>query len=114
MEEEIMGIKQTLASFMKEPAYRPMDIEELIAVFDIKKNEYNAFKKTLRTMENEGLIIRTKKDKYMIANANHEEEGLIIGSLQSHSKGFGFFNSRRRGTKRRIYTKQLYKWSYEW
>lgn len=94
-----MGIKQTLASFMKEPAYRPMDIEELIAVFDIKKNEYNAFKKTLRTMENEGLIIRTKKDKYMIANANHEEEGLIIGSLQSHSKGFGFLIPEEEGQK---------------
>lgn len=94
-----MGIKQTLASFMKEPAYRPMDIEELIAVFDIKKNEYNAFKKTLRTMENEGLIIRTKKDKYIIANANHEEEGLIIGSLQSHSKGFGFLIPEEEGQK---------------
>ena len=62
-----MGIKQTLVSFMKEPAYKPMDIEELVAVFDIKKNEYNAFKKTLKVMENEGFIIRTKKNKYMIA-----------------------------------------------
>ena len=30
-----MGIKETLLSFMKEEAYRPMDIQELVSVFDI-------------------------------------------------------------------------------
>jgi ribonuclease R len=99
MEEKIMGIKQTLQSFMKEPAYKPMDIEELVAVFDIKRNEYNAFKKTLRMMENEGFIIRTKKDRYMIAENSHEEEGLIIGTLQVHAKGFGFLIPEEEGQK---------------
>jgi ribonuclease R len=61
-----MGIKQSLVSFMQEPAYRPMELEDLVAIFDIKKNEYNAFKKTLRMMENEGLIIRNEKNKYMM------------------------------------------------
>jgi len=84
-----MGIKQTLVSFMKESAYKPMDIEELVAVFNIKKNEYNAFKKTLKIMEDEGFIMRTKKNKYMIAESSKEEEGLVIGKLQSHAKGFG-------------------------
>ena len=56
-----MGIKQTLVSFMKETAYSPMDLEELCAVFDIQPNEYKAFKKTLRTMEAEGLIVKPKE-----------------------------------------------------
>lgn len=94
-----MGIKQTLVSFMKEPAYKPMDIEELVAVFDIKRNEYNAFKKTLRMMEHEGFIMRTKKDRYMIAEGNHEEDGLIIGTLQAHAKGFGFLIPEEEGQK---------------
>lgn len=88
-----MGIKQTLASFMKEPGYRPMAIEELVAIFDIKPNEYNAFKKTLRVMEHEGMIVRTKKDRYMIRDGKdggEGEKGLITGTLQSHPKGFGF------------------------
>ena len=34
-----MGIKETLLSFMKEEAYRPMDIKELVAVFDINTDE---------------------------------------------------------------------------
>ena len=55
-----MGIKETLLSFMREEAYRPMDIQELVAVFDISKNEYTDFKWTLKIMEKEGLIVRTK------------------------------------------------------
>lgn len=94
-----MGIKQILTSFMKEPAYRPMDIEELAAIFDIKKNEYKAFKKTLKMMENEGFVIRTKKDRYMIAQGDHEQEGLIIGTLQAHAKGFGFLIPDEEGQK---------------
>lgn len=94
-----MGIKQTLVSFMKESAYKPMDIEELVAVFDIKRNEYNAFKKTLKVMENEGFIIRTNKNKYMIAEDSFEEEGLVTGKLQAHAKGFGFLIPDEEGQK---------------
>ncbi|OOM16346.1 ribonuclease R [Clostridium saccharobutylicum] len=95
-----MGIKQTLASFMRETAYTPMDIEELVAIFDIKKNEYNAFKKTLKMMEHEGIIRRTKTNRYMIAEGEeHQEEGLVIGTLQSHAKGFGFLIPEEEGQK---------------
>ena len=94
-----MGIKQTLVNFMQEPAYRPMDLEELVAVFDIKKNEYNAFKKTLKMMEHEGFIMRTKKNKYMITEGNNEEDGLVIGKLQAHAKGFGFLIPDEEGQK---------------
>ena len=100
-----MGIKQTLVSFMKEPAYSPMTMEELVAIFDIKPNEYNAFKKTLRVMEREGLIMKTKKEKFIIAEGNghysHSEsqENLVIGTLQAHAKGFGFLIPDEEGQK---------------
>ena len=90
-----MGIKNTLLDFMKEEAYRPMDIQELVAVFDINEKEYKAFKKTLKTMEKEGLIIKTKKDRYAVP----ERLGLIIGKLQAHSKGFGFLIPDAEGEK---------------
>jgi ribonuclease R len=99
MEVIFMGIKQTLVSFMQEPAYKPMELEELVAIFDIKKNEYSAFKKTLRMMENEGLIIRTEKNRYLIAEGNHEMEGLVLGKLQAHAKGFGFLIPDEEGQK---------------
>lgn len=96
-----MGIKQTLVSFMKEPAYSPMTIEDLVAIFDIKPNEYNAFKKTLRVMEREGLIVRTKKDRFIIADNNNGEskENLVVGTLQAHAKGFGFLIPDEEGQK---------------
>ena len=81
-----MGLKKTLLEFMREEAYRPMDIQELVAVFDINADEYKAFKKALKAMEKEGSIIRTKKDKFALP----ERLGLITGKLQAHQKGFGF------------------------
>ena len=81
-----MGIKETLLSFMKEEAYRPMDIQELVAVFDINPDEYKAFKRALKVMELEGSIVRTKKDKFAVP----ERLGLIKGKLQAHKNGFGF------------------------
>jgi ribonuclease R len=90
-----MGIKQTLLSFMKEEAYRPMDIQELVAVFDINDNEYYSFKKVLKSMEREGLIIRNKKDRFGVP----ERMGLVVGKLQVHQKGFAFLIPETEGEK---------------
>ncbi|SFC94813.1 ribonuclease R [Clostridium uliginosum] len=90
-----MKIKETLISFMKEPAYTPMTIEELVIVFDIKYDEYGAFKKTLKSMEREELIVRNNKNKYMIP----EKRALITGKLQAHAKGFGFLIPEVEGEK---------------
>ena len=90
-----MGIKETLLSFMKEEAYRPMDIQELVSVFDISPDEYKVFKKTLKIMELEGSIVRTNKDKFAVP----ERLGLIKGRIQSHKKGFGFLIPEEDGEK---------------
>lgn len=81
-----MGIKQTLLQFIKEPAYKPMDMQELATVFDIRRDEWKAFKKVLRAMEREGLIARTKNDKFGLPNAL----GMVKGKIQIHQKGYGF------------------------
>ena len=97
-----MGIKQTLLKFMKEPAYNPMGLEELCAVFNIEPNEYKAFKKTLRMMESEGLIVRTKRDRYKIAqgaDSTADYNGLVIGKLEVHQRGFGFLIPDEEGQK---------------
>ena len=90
-----MGVKQTLLSFMREEAYRPMDIQELVSVFDINPDEYKSFKKVLKSMEKEGVIVRTKKDKFGVP----ERLGLITGKLQVHQKGFGFLLPDTEGEK---------------
>ena len=90
-----MRIKETLLSFMKEEAYRPMDIQELVSVFDINPDEYKAFKRALKVMELEGSIVRTKKDKFAVP----EKLGLIKGKLQAHKKGFGFLIPEEEGER---------------
>ena len=90
-----MEIKKTLLEFMREEAYRPMDIQELVRVFEINEDEYRSFKKALRSMEKEGTIIRTQKDKFALP----EKLGLVAGKLQAHSKGFGFLIPDAEGEK---------------
>lgn len=90
-----MGIKETILSFMKEKAYKPMDIQELSQIFDIRKDEYKAFKKCIRTMEREGLIVRDEKDKLGIPDSL----SLVTGKLQVHQKGFGFLIPDEEGRK---------------
>ena len=90
-----MGVKETLLSFMKDKTYSPMDIQGLASVFKIYKDEYKSFKKVLKTMEKEGLIIRNAKDKFMVP----KDEGLVMGKLQVHQKGFAFLLPEKEGEK---------------
>lgn len=90
-----MGIKDTLLAFMGEDAYRPMDISSLSRIFDIKKEEFKAFKNVLRDMENEGLVMKNDKDKFALP----EKFGYVRGKIQAHAKGFGFLIPEREGEK---------------
>ncbi len=90
-----MNIKESLINFMREQAYKPMDIQELAKVFNINKFEYKEFKNVLKAIEKEGLILRTKAEKYGLP----ERMGLIIGKLQCHQKGYGFLIPEEEGEK---------------
>lgn len=90
-----MSLKETLLDFMKEKAYRPMDLQELVKVFNIVGDEYKPFKKALKTMEKEGLIIKTKKEKYALP----ARLGLVTGRLQAHERGYGFMIPDNEGDK---------------
>ncbi|CUQ16739.1 ribonuclease R [Clostridium baratii] len=90
-----MSIKHTLLQFMREEAYKPMTLNELVAVFDIRSDEIRAFRKVLNAMEREGLIVLTKKEKYCIP----ERVGLVAGRLQGHQRGFGFLIPENEGEK---------------
>ena len=90
-----MGIKEALLSFMKEEAYSPKTIEELMEHFGIDPDDYAAFRRTIKAMELEGSIIKTKKEKFAVP----EKIGLMKGRLQSHQKGFGFVIPEEEGER---------------
>ncbi len=81
-----MNITESIISFMEEQAYKPMTIQELARIFDIKKADIKDFKNVLKVMESDGKIIKTRTDHYGIP----EKMGLLVGKFQGHQKGFGF------------------------
>lgn len=79
-------LKNRIVSFMKEDAYKPLLYDELIEAFHITAEEADEFNEVLKELEGEGIIIKTRKKKYGIA----ERMNLIPGRLQGNKKGFGF------------------------
>lgn len=81
-----MGLREKLLAFMREQAYKPMNITELANIFNVRKAELKSFKKLLIEMEEEGLIVKNRTEHY----GEPERMGLIVGKLQGNAKGFGF------------------------
>ncbi|MBP1157693.1 MULTISPECIES: ribonuclease R [unclassified Paenibacillus] len=79
--------KEELLDFMKETAYKPMTYNELELHFQLESaQDFKDFLKLLNQLENEGLIVRTRNDRYGVP----ERMNLLRGRLQAHAKGFGF------------------------
>lgn len=90
-----MGLKQTILKFMQEDAYKPMDIQELVKIFNINPSEYKTFKKIIRAMVKEGILARDSKEKIGLAT----KMGMVAGKLQLHQKGYGFVLPDEEGRK---------------
>lgn len=76
-----------LLSYMKEEAYKPLTIKELEEIFQIKDAaEFKEFVKTLVYMEEKGLVVRTRSNRYGVP----EKMNLIRGRVSGHAKGFAF------------------------
>jgi ribonuclease R len=78
--------KDKILSFMREKAYTPMKLNELTVVLDVPDEEIPKLERLLNQMIHEGLIIKTRKERYAIP----ERMGLLAGKFQGHQKGFGF------------------------
>lgn len=82
-----MVTREDLLEFMKETAYKPMTYNELNRHFQTENaEEFKQFLKLLNELEGEGLILRTRNDRYGVP----ERMNLLRGKLQAHAKGFGF------------------------
>ncbi|ASS72648.1 ribonuclease R [Bacillus atrophaeus] len=85
MEKEAFMDK--LLSFMKEEAYKPLTVQELEEMMNITDaDEYKELVKALVALEEKGLVVRTRSDRYGLP----EKMNLIKGKLSAHAKGFGF------------------------
>ena len=73
-----------LLAYMREEVYKPMNVEDLISALKIK--ELPEFTAMLKEMEEQGLVVFTRKNRYGLP----EKMGLLVGRFQAHQKGFGF------------------------
>ncbi len=78
--------KSRILSFMRDYAYKPLQLNELVMVLDVPQSDRSQFQQLLDTMEKEGLIIKTRKERYGVP----ERMGLVAGRFQGHGRGFGF------------------------
>ncbi|MBZ4646589.1 MAG: RNAse [Clostridia bacterium] len=81
-----MTQKEKILAFMREDAYKPLLIEELITVLDVPREEIGHFLSIIDELEADGRIIKTKKNRYGIP----ERMGLVTGRFQGNERGFGF------------------------
>jgi ribonuclease R len=80
-------LKERLLTFMRDEAYKPLTVQELEEVFQIEDaSQFKEFVKALVAMEEEGLIVRTRSNRYGVP----EKMNLVRGKVTAHAKGFAF------------------------
>ncbi|WP_054936139.1 ribonuclease R [Moorella stamsii] len=82
--------KKELLALMRTQSYRPLTAAELMEVLGQEDEE--AFREFLHSLEQEGYIVRTRKDKYGLP----EKMGLVSGRLQASTKGYAFVVPREK------------------
>ncbi|VEF47026.1 ribonuclease R [Bacillus freudenreichii] len=87
MEENLQQYIDQISTYMKDEAYKPLTVKELEEEFKIEGSEnFKDFVKALVVMEEQGLIVRTRSNRYGVP----EKMNLVRGSLSGNAKGFGF------------------------
>ncbi|WP_066314485.1 ribonuclease R [Bacillus sp. FJAT-29814] len=87
MEENIQKHIDKLLQYMKDEAYKPLTVQELEEAFGIQDSaDFKEFVKALVQMEEKGLVVRTRANRYGLP----QKMNLIRGKLTGHAKGFAF------------------------
>jgi ribonuclease R len=87
LEENIQKHIDRLLQYMKDEAYKPLTVQELEAAFGIAdSSDFKEFVKALVQMEEKGLVVRTRSNRYGLP----QKMNLIRGKLTGHAKGFAF------------------------
>ncbi|MDP4084029.1 MAG: ribonuclease R [Bacillota bacterium] len=87
MEENIQKHIDKLLQYMKDEAYKPLTVQELEQAFGIHdSSDFKEFVKALVLIEEKGLVVRTRSNRYGLP----EKMNLIRGKLTGHAKGFAF------------------------
>ena len=94
MEDTIQQHIDRLLHYMKDEAYKPLTVQELEQALGVEDSTtFKDFVKALVQMEEKGLIVRTRSNRYGLP----EKMNLIRGKLTGHAKGFAFVIPEEKG-----------------
>src|SRR4051794_9159245 len=87
LEETIQKHIDKLLQYKRDEAYKPLTVQELEEAFGIQDSgDFKEFVKALVQMEEKGLVVRTRSNRYGLP----QKMNLIRGKLIGHAKGFAF------------------------
>lgn len=87
MDQHIQENVDRLLTYMKEESYKPLTVQELEEVLGIEGSDgFRDFVKSLVYMEERGLVVRTRANRYGLP----EKMNLVRGKISGHAKGFAF------------------------
>jgi ribonuclease R len=82
-----MTLDKRLLTFMREDAYKPLTVQEIEEQFGFEDaDEFKELVKTLVRLEEKGLLVRSRANRYGVP----ERMNLMRGKFIGHAKGFGF------------------------
>lgn len=80
-------LQKRILAFMKEDDYKPLTVAEIEDAFELEEaEEFKELVKTLVKMEAQGLVVRSRSNRYGLP----ERMNLLRGRFIGHAKGFGF------------------------
>ena len=81
------NMKEQLLELMKTEEYKPLTTKEIEDHFNlVDADDFKELVKTLVQMEEHGLVVRSRSNRYGIPSRMN----LIVGKFIGHAKGFGF------------------------
>ncbi|HTE17673.1 MAG TPA: ribonuclease R, partial [Armatimonadota bacterium] len=88
-----MTLREKILNLMQRGDYRPLDKVELSKALKHSADRRAELREVLRALEQEGLVTRIRKDRYVLPEA----ADLITGTLQMHNNGNAHLLSGKSG-----------------
>ena len=79
-------MEQTILRLLGTPDYTPSNVPQLISLLELQPGQQQELQRHLKQMEQRGLIVRTKGNRYIVSR----EADLIPGVIQITRGGRGF------------------------
>ena len=82
-----MSVEQEqILEFLSTQASQPLKLRELAKKMEIPEEEYGSFRRTIRSMLRDGLVVKIKRGKIGLP----DKANLVVGRLVSSRNGYGF------------------------